>query len=84
MTIKLLNWFFLFLLLAAAFILGQVTRQALGAAYDPFVTRLEMIFGVHPGGLIPVDTRAPDIRLQYLGARSVGQGDYDIRIRRVR
>lgn len=69
------------LLTVLFFALGSLVNAATS---DPFVTRLEILFGIHAGGLLPVDTRAPDIRLQYLGTRSVGGGDYDIRVRRVR
>jgi hypothetical protein len=84
MTIRLLNWFFVLLLLAAAFILGQVTRQALSASYDPFVSRLEILFHVSPGNPVPVDMRAPDIRLQYRGTTPVGHGCYQVNVCRYR
>lgn len=84
MTAKMLNWWFGMVLFAAAFILGQVCHRAWGAVYDPFVSRLELLFNVRPGQLIPVDTRAPDVRLQYLWTRSAGNGNYDVRIHRVR
>lgn len=75
---------YLLIALVAMFILGQVCYRAWGATSDPFVGRLELLLGMHPGQLLPVDTRAPDIRLQYLGTRSVGHNDYDVRVRRVR
>jgi hypothetical protein len=84
MTIKLLNWFFVLLLLAAAFIISQAMRRAWSGTYDPFVSRLEMLFGVHPGGPFPVDMRAPDIRLQYRGATPVGHGCYQVNVCRYR
>jgi hypothetical protein len=83
-TIKLLNWFFVLILLTAAFVLGQVFYRAHAAVSDSFVQRLEMLFGVHPGGPFPVDMRAPDIRLQYRGATPVGHDCYDVKVCRYR
>lgn len=84
MTLKMLNWFFLLLTLVAMFILGQVLNRAYGATYDPFVQRLEMLFGVHPGGYVPVDTRAPDIRLLYNRTTPIGNGCYAVNVCRIR
>ncbi len=84
MTIKLLNWIFVILLLMAMFILGQVFNRAKASAFDPFVQRLEMLFGVSPGHPIPVDMRAPDIRLQYRGTTATGHGCYEVNICRYR
>ncbi len=81
-TAKILNWWLVLLLLAAAFILGVVTRRALAA--DPFIYRLEMLFGVTPGSIIPVDMRAPDVRLQYRGTRPTTHGCYEVNICRLR
>ena len=64
------------------FMLGQVFG-AQSAVDDPFITRLEALFGVHPGSYIPADARAPDIRLQYRATHSIGHGCYDVNICRV-
>ncbi len=84
LTTRLLSWFFILMVLIAAFILGQVLRQAGAATYDPFVQRLEMLFGVSPGRPLPVDMRAPDIRLQYRGTTPTGHGCYEVNICRYR
>lgn len=82
MAMRIVNWLFIAILITAAFILGCVLRQA--NAQDPFIARLEMLLGVRPGQLLPVDTRAPDIRLEYEGAKAASYGCYEVKVCRAR
>jgi hypothetical protein len=84
MGIRVLNIIFVLILILAGVILGQVMREAMSASFDPFVYRLEVLLGVHPGQLLPVDMRAPDIRLQYRGTRPVGHNCYEVNVCRAR
>ena len=54
------------------------------ASYDPIVTYIESQFGVHPGDPLPQDWRTPNIRFQYKGATSVGDGCYQVHVCRFR
>jgi hypothetical protein len=84
MGIRVMNIVFVLILILAGIILGRVMRDALAAPLDPFVFRLEALLGISPGQLLPVDMRAPDIRLRYRGTQSVGHGCYEVNVCRAR
>lgn len=76
-----LIWF-IFILIFAVGLLAIAARHAL-AASDEFVRRIEFMLHTAPGQLIPANPSFPDLRLQYLGAREIGHGVYEVRIKRL-
>lgn len=68
------------------FLLAKVISTAVRAENSDasFVSRLEMMFGISPGTPIPVNMRAPDIRLQYRGTKPTGHGCYEVNVCRIR
>jgi hypothetical protein len=70
-------WFAAGVLLASA-----AHAAAVGFSDDPVVRQVEIMLNTAPGQMIPADWRFPTLRLRYLGTRSAGGGDYDVRVHR--
>jgi hypothetical protein len=77
-----LRWWLSVVIMALA--LDLLMHEARSATYDPIVSYIEAQFGVRPGDPLPQDWRTPNLRFQYKGATSVGNGCYQVNVCRYR